>query len=120
MALPRLHDKFSLNRVQSFAIHASGWKEAATWRKQDAEFAESQRRGAERTMAARKDMDAKLFDAMLAKAGAHKLEQGISEKTRQQELLLNRPLVERMAQSGFKPERTVAMLKQASSHGLGA
>ena len=71
--------------------------------------------------------------------GAHKMEQGVSDKTRHRELLLNRPgrlkrtpvckaadgetdrrefsrpLVQRMAQSGFKPEKTVAMLQQVRS-----
>lgn len=93
---------------------ADRWQ-AAAWRQQDADFAESQRLAAERTLTARKEMDANLFGAMLAKAGAHKMEQGVSDKTRHRELLLNRPLVQRMAQSGFKPEKTVAMLQQASA-----
>ncbi|CAE7220314.1 def6 [Symbiodinium microadriaticum] len=93
---------------------ADRWQ-AATWRQQDADFAESQRLAAERSLTARKEMDANLFGAMLVKAGAHKMEQGVSDKTRHRELLLNRPLVERMAQSGFKPEKTVAMLQQASA-----
>jgi len=89
--------------------------QAETWRREAAEAEERERKGAARRKQTRKDLDATLFDAMLSRAGAHKSEQGISDKTRHRELLLNRPFVERMALSGFKPDKTVPLLIQATA-----
>ncbi|CAJ1375596.1 unnamed protein product [Effrenium voratum] len=86
---------------------AEVWRESA----EAAAAADRDKKLAKR--AARKEVDACLFDAMMRRAGAHKSEKGIGDHVRERELLLNRPLVQRMVNHEFRTDHTEPMLKKA-------
>lgn len=59
---------------------------------------------------ARKELDKQLFADMMKTTGMKKLRR---PGNLEQDLLLNRPLVEQMVRSGYKTELTVPMLEKA-------
>ena len=88
---------------------AADLKQAEMWRENTEAYHREQEKKQEARRAARKELDATLFDAMKRKAGFHKSTFGDSE----QDLLINRKLVEKMAKSSFKTHETVPILEKA-------
>lgn len=88
---------------------ADQWQ-AEVWRqsRETAEAEEAKKQMLKR--AARKELDKQLFADMMKTTGMKKLRR---PGNLEQDLLLNRPLVEQMVKSGYKTELTVPMLEKA-------
>lgn len=98
------------NLVKGVEDRAADLRQVEMWRENTEAFHREELMKQQAKHTARKELDAELFDAMMRKAGTHK---STCPGDVDQDLLLNRPLVEKMAKSGFKKDRTVPMLEKA-------